>query len=151
MSHNKGSVLPKLSFPTRMSDSRVLRGYCGAQVIYGPGPFTRRESKGPSRGGLWPKPDNMKHKIALGYSRGRFSPRQNLKSHRTEGQKRYRTKIERKIQNIKGKLPLLPFNTLNLTEPHSLAFTTTPNDFGYRLMGQLSVLERLTLHVDEGQ
>ena len=25
---------------------------CGAQVIYRPGPFTRGESKGPSRGGL---------------------------------------------------------------------------------------------------
>ena len=46
---------------------------------------------------------------------------------------------------------LLPFNALNLTEPHSLAFTTTPNDFEYGLMGQVSVLERLTLYVDEGQ
>ena len=32
-----------------------------------------------------------------------------------------------------------------------MAFTTTPNDFGYGLMGQVSVLERLTLYVDEGQ
>ena len=32
-----------------------------------------------------------------------------------------------------------------------MAFTTTPNDFGYGLMGQVSVLESLTLHVDEGQ
>ena len=57
---------------------------CGAQVIYGSGPFTRGESKGPSRGGLWPKLDNTRHKIALGYSRGQFSFRQNPKSHRTE-------------------------------------------------------------------
>ena len=76
MSHNKGSVLPKPHFTTKRLDSRVLRGYCGAQIIYGPGPFTRGESKGPSRGGLWPKLDNIKHKIALGYSRGQFSPRQ---------------------------------------------------------------------------
>ena len=48
-------------------------------------------------------------------------------------------------------MPLLSFNTLHLTEPYSSAFTTTPNDFGYGLMGQVSVLERLTLHVDEGQ
>ena len=75
MSHKNGSVLPK-PFPTQRSDSRVLRGYCGAQLIYGPCPFTRGESKSPSRGGLWPKPDNIKHKIALGYSRGQFSPRQ---------------------------------------------------------------------------
>ena len=76
MSHNKGSVLPKPHFTTKRLDSRVLRGYCGAQIIYGPDPFTRGESKGPSRGGLWPKLDNIKHKIALGYSRGQFSPRQ---------------------------------------------------------------------------
>ena len=30
-------------------------------------------------------------------------------------------------------------------------FTTTPNDFGYGLMGQVSILESLNLHVDEGQ
>ena len=45
-------------------------------IIYGPGPFTRGESKGPSRGELWPKLNEVKHKIALGYSRGQFSPRQ---------------------------------------------------------------------------
>jgi len=32
-----------------------------------------------------------------------------------------------------------------------LAFTTTPNDFEYGLMGQVSILERLTLYVGEGQ
>src|SRR6266581_15926 len=105
MSHNKGSVLPKPPFPTRRLDSRVLRGYCRAQVIHGPGPFTRGESKGPSRGGLWPKPDNIKYKIALGYSRGQFSPRQNPKSHRTEGQKRYRTKLERKSKISRESCP----------------------------------------------
>ena len=124
-------------------------------MIDGPGPSAHKESRGPSQGGLWPKPDkikpdNIKHRIALGYSRGEFSPRQNPKSHRTEGQKRYRAKLERKSKNIKGKLPLLPFNTLHLTEPNSLAFTTTPNDFGYGLMGQVSILESLNLHVDEG-
>ena len=79
--------------------------YCGAQVIYGPGPFTRGESEGPSRGGLWPKPDNIKHKIALGYSRGQFNPRQNPKSHRTKGQKRYRTKLERKSKISRESCP----------------------------------------------
>ena len=61
------------------------------------------------------------------------------------------TRLERKSENIQGKLPLLPFNTLYLTELYSSAFTTTPNDFGYGLMRQVSVLEKLTLHVDEGQ
>ena len=32
-----------------------------------------------------------------------------------------------------------------------MAFTTTPDDFGYGLMGQVSALERLTLYVDKGQ
>ena len=39
---------------------------CGVQMIYGPGPSIRGESKGPSRGGLWPKLD----KIAFEYRRG---------------------------------------------------------------------------------
>ena len=45
-------------------------------IIYGSGPFTYGEPKGPSRGGLWPKLNNIKHKIALGYSRGSLSPQQ---------------------------------------------------------------------------
>ena len=83
----------------------IYNNNCGAQVIYGPGPFTRGESKGPSRGGLWLKPDNIKHKIALGYSRGQFSPQQNPKSHQTEGQKRYRTKLERKSKISRESCP----------------------------------------------
>ena len=79
--------------------------YCGPQVIYGPCPFTHGESKGPSWGGLWPKPDNIKHRIALGYSREQFSPRQNPKSHRTEGQKRYRIKFERKSKISRENCP----------------------------------------------
>ena len=45
-------------------------------IVYGLSLFTRGESKGPSRGGLWPKLNNIKHKIALGYSRWPLSPRQ---------------------------------------------------------------------------
>ena len=45
-------------------------------IIYGPGPFARGESEGPSRGERWPKPDNIEHKTVLEYSRGQFSPRQ---------------------------------------------------------------------------
>ena len=50
-------------------------------------------------------------------------------------------------------LPLLPFpnRALHLTEPCSLTLSTTPNDLGLGLMGQVSVLERSTLHVDEGK
>ena len=43
-------------------------------IVYGPSPFTRGESKGPSRGRLWPKLNNIKHVIAMGYSRGPLSP-----------------------------------------------------------------------------
>ena len=35
MSRNEGSELPKPPFPTKRSDSRVLRGYCGAQQYMG--------------------------------------------------------------------------------------------------------------------
>ena len=54
-------------------------------IIYGPNPFTCGESTGPSRGGLWLKPGNIKHKIASGYSRGQFSPRQIQSSTRKRG------------------------------------------------------------------
>ena len=54
-------------------------------IIYGSGSFTCGESTGPSRGGLWPKPDNIKHKIALGYSRGQFNPRQTQSPTRKRG------------------------------------------------------------------
>ena len=74
-------------------------------IAYGPGPFTRREFKGPNRRGLWPKPNNVKHRMALRYRRGPLSPRQTQKSHRREGQKRYRTKFERKSK-ISGKAAL---------------------------------------------
>ena len=43
--------------------------------------------------------------------------------------------------NDRGKLPLLPFNTLHMIESYSPAFSTTPNHSGYGLMGQVSVLE----------
>ena len=76
MSRIEDSSLPKPSFPTKKSDSRVLRGCCGAQMIYGPGPSTRGESKGPSRGGLWPELD----RIAFGCCRGQFGPRQTQSS-----------------------------------------------------------------------
>ena len=59
--------------------------------------------------------------------------------------------MEERSKNIQGKLPLLPFSSLNLTEPHSLTFINTLNDFEYRLMGQISTLEMLTLYVDEGR
>ena len=113
--------------------------------------FTRGESKGPSRGRLWPKPDNIKHKVALRYSRGQFSPRQNPKSHRTEGQKRYRTKLEKKSKISRESCPYChsilctwQSRILQLLQP-------PPTTFEYGLMGQVSVLESLNLHVDEGQ
>ena len=119
-------------------------------IVYGPGPFTRRESKGPSRRGLWPKPNNVKHKIALRYRRGPLSPRQTQSPTGERGKNGIGLSLKENLKYL-GKLPLLSLNALHLTEPHSLTFTTTPNDFEYGLMGQVSVLESLTLHVDEGQ
>ena len=125
--------------------------YMWGPIVYGPGPFTRRESKGPSRRGLWPKLNKYQVQDRLGIQPRIVHTSAELKSHLKEEQKRQRTDLERRSQNIQGKQSSLPFNALRLTESHSLAFTTTPNDFGYRLMGQVSVLGRLTLHVDEGQ
>ena len=75
------------------------------------------------------------------------------RSHKEEGQKQYRNSLGKNLKylcnrkgyagkyNDQGKLLLLPFNTLHLTEPYSPAFTTTPNHSGYGLMGQVSILE----------
>ena len=40
---------------------------------------------------------------------------------------------------------------MHLTEPYFSTFTTTPNHFGYGLMGQVSVVKKSILHVDEGE
>ena len=74
-------------------------------IVYRPGPFTRGGSKGPSQGGLWPKLNNIKHKIALGYSRGQFSPRQTQSPTGEKGQKRYRTKLERESKISRESCP----------------------------------------------
>ena len=76
------------------------------------------------------------------------------KSPRKKGQKWYRNNLGKKSKisvpiekgmlesvNDREKLPLLPFNTLHLTEPYSPAFSITPNHSEYGLMGQVSVLE----------
>ena len=118
MSHNKGSALPKPPFPTKRLDSRVLRGYCGAQVIYGPGPFTREESKGPSRGGLWSKLNNITHKIALGYSRGSLSPRQTQSLTRKRGKNGIRLNLKENLK-YQGKAAL---NAIQYSAPDRAAF-----------------------------
>src|SRR6266568_2358308 len=70
----------------------AIKHNCGAQTIYGPGPSTWGKSEGPSRGGLWPKLDQ----IAYGHRRGRLSPRQTQSSPLKGGQKRYRTETRTK-------------------------------------------------------
>ena len=42
--------------------------------------------------------------------------------------------------NIYGKAAIIALSALQLTEPCFTAFTTTPNDFGEGLMGQVSAL-----------
>ena len=49
-----GSVLLKPPFPTKRLDSRVLRGYCGAQMIYGPGHQPRENPKAQAEEGYGP-------------------------------------------------------------------------------------------------
>ena len=62
-------------------------------MIYGSGPSTRGESKGPSRGGLQPKLD----KVAYGYRRGQFSPRQTQSPTRKRGENGIGLELGRKI------------------------------------------------------
>ena len=108
------------------------------QVIYGPGPSTRGESKGPSREGLWPKPDKIKHKIALGYSRGQFSPWQTQSS---PPERRVKTvqdwNLEERSKIFRESCFYCHSMLWTWQEPPSLAFTNLPNNFEYRLMGQV--------------
>ena len=67
-SHDTGLTLPKPSSPTKGSDSRILRGYCGAKEIvtlthFTLGPKARAEM-GYSRG------HTIKVQVALRHSRG---------------------------------------------------------------------------------
>ena len=67
-------------------------------IIYGPSPFICGESTGPSRGGLWSKPDNIKHKIALGYSQGQFNPRQTPSPTRKRGKNGIRLSLKENLK-----------------------------------------------------
>ena len=127
----------------------IISNYVWGPISYGPGPLAHGEYKGPSRRRLWPKLKNIKHKMARRCSRGQFSPRQTQSFIDKSG-----IGTNFKDQKIsQKKLPLIPFpdKTLHLTKPDFWALSTTPNDSGIRLTGQISVLEKLTLHVDEGQ
>ena len=122
-------------------------------IVCGPGPFIywslkARAEKGCSPGSV------IQVQNSFGTQPRTIQSLACPRSHRKEGQKWYRKQLGKKSKNIcvnrkgyarkyndQGKLPLLPFNTLHLTEPYSLTFTTTPNHSGYGLMGQVSVLE----------
>ena len=76
-------------------------------IVYGSGPFTRGESKGPSRGGLWPKLklNNIKAQDSLGIQPRIAQSSADPKSYHKEGQKRYRTKLERKSKISRESCP----------------------------------------------
>ena len=60
-------------------------------------------------------------------------------------------RAQRKGQYLrKHPLPPSPCISLRLAEPYLLTLSTTLNDSGLGLMGQVSVLEMSTIHVDEG-
>ena len=89
----KFMVLPLVIIDFFFHDLLFMNSKCGAQMIYGPGPSTQGESKGPSRGGLWPK----FNKIAFGYRRGQFSPRQTHSTPRGKGKNGIGSELRRKI------------------------------------------------------
>ena len=49
-------------------------------------------------------------------------------------------KDNRRNGNIQGKAAIIALSALYLAKPYFSAFTTTPNDFGKGLMGQVSTL-----------
>ena len=66
---------------------------CGAQIICRPGPFTSEEARGLSRGRLWSKLS----RIAMGFSRGQFGPRQTQSPTRKRSKNGIGLKLGRKI------------------------------------------------------
>ena len=74
-------------------------------IVYGSDPFTRGESKGPSRGGLWPKLNNIKAQDSLEIQPRIAQSSADLKSYQKGGQKRYRTKLERKSKISRESCP----------------------------------------------
>ena len=129
---------------------------CGAQQYFGPAPFIRWGPKAQAEEGYGPDAViQVQHSVGIqvGYNRGRFSPRpvQSLLGRKGKNgietiwkKSKISVPIEKGVLervNDQGKLHLLPFNTLHMTESYSPAFSTTPNHSGYGLMGQVSVLE----------
>ena len=78
-SHGLGLTSPKLSSPTTRSDSRILRGYYGAEEFEVPAHFTLK-AQDPGRGDLLPRTHNENPKKAQGCGRGR-SHAQHLTRH----------------------------------------------------------------------
>ena len=76
-------------------------------MTYGSSPFTRGESEGPSRGELWPKLGNIRHKTVLEIQPRTAQSLADPKSHQNKGQSRYKTKLERKSKNIRGKAAII--------------------------------------------
>ena len=111
-------------------------------------PIYPGESKGPSRGGLRPELD----RITFGGSRGQFGPRQTQSSSAERRVEMVSDWSLKERSKISGESCCYCQSMLwTWQEPPSLAFTNLPNNFEYRLMGQVSAWEMLTLYVDEGQ
>ena len=78
-------------------------------IIYGSGPLTHGESKGPSQRRLWPKLSNIKHKMARRCSRRHFSPRQTQRSTEKRGKNGIRTNLKENLKYLgKAALTTLP-------------------------------------------
>ena len=95
MSCNKGLVLPKPSSPTKRLDSRVLRGYCGAQWSVGQAHLLVGVQR-PKPRKVMAQARQYKYEVALGHSRGRFTPRHNRGLTRRKGKNGIKTTLEKK-------------------------------------------------------
>ena len=113
-------------------------------IVHGPGPFAHRESKGPSRRELWPKPNNIKYRIALRYRRRPLSPRQTHSPTKERGENGIGLSLKGNLK-YPGKAALTAIQRsasdkavfFKLLQP-------PPNHFKYGLMGQISALESQT-------
>jgi len=108
MGHIEGPGLPKPSFPTRKSDRRVLRGYCGAQQFVDQAHLSLERPKAQSEESCGPSSTTQSTKQFLGSSRGQFSPRQIHNPTRIKGQNWNRDELVRKSRISWGSYPYYP-------------------------------------------
>ena len=109
-------------------------------IIHGPGPFTLRESKGPSQGEPRPKLYNAEHRTVFVMQPRTTQSSADPKPHqKKKGKPGIGPNLKENLR-ISGKATLIAVQCAAPDKPYFSALPTIPNNSGIGLMGQMSVL-----------